>query len=170
MPNLFLISDTHFGHANILTFKNSDGTPLRPGFQNIKEHDQFLIDTWNNTVKPKDTVYHLGDVGMSNFTHIKNIFDALNGEKVLIKGNHDKFKASQYLQIFKDIRGYGILDRYLLSHIPIHPDSLSRWAANIHGHLHGNKINDPKYINVSVEQINYTPISLEELSETLSST
>jgi calcineurin-like phosphoesterase family protein len=107
---------------------------------------------------------------MTNFNHTKNIFDALNGVKVLIKGNHDKFKASQYLQIFKDIRAYGILDKYLLSHIPIHPESLSRWSANIHGHLHGNKINDPKYINVSVEQINYTPISLEELNETLSST
>jgi calcineurin-like phosphoesterase family protein len=170
MPDIFLISDTHFGHENILTFKNSDDTYLRPGFQNIKEHDQFLIDNWNNTVKPEDKVYHLGDVSMTNFNHTKNIFDALNGEKVLIKGNHDKFKASQYLQIFKDIRAYGILDRYLLSHIPIHPDSLYRWSANIHGHLHGNKINDPKYINVSVEQINYTPISLEELSETLSST
>ena len=122
-----------------------------------------MIKRWNYTVKPEDKVYHLGDVGMTNFPHLKNIFDALNGTKVLIKGNHDNFKLSQYSQIFKDVRACHILDGFLLSHIPIHSESLYRWKANIHGHLHENKINDPKYINICVEHTEFAPIDFEEV-------
>lgn len=165
MAKTFLIGDTHFGHANILTFKKDDGTLLREGFSDIKEHDAKLIYYWNSVVDPEDKVYHLGDVGFINFTHIKRIFDSLNGTKVLIKGNHDNFKLNQYAQIFKDVRATHTLDKFILSHIPIHPDSLSRWKANIHGHVHANSLKDERYINVSVEAIDYTPFDFDILRE-----
>jgi len=161
----FLISDTHFSHNNVLTFKKENGTLLREGFHNIHHHDETLIDNWNRIVSPQDKVYHLGDVGFKNWTILSNILNRLNGTKVLIKGNHDNFKASQYLQFFKDIRAYHILDKAILSHVPIHPDSLSRWKVNLHGHTHGNNLPDKRYINLSVEQINYTPVNFEELRE-----
>lgn len=165
MSNIYLISDTHFGQNSILSFKKEDGSVLRD-FSSIVDHDNYLIDKWNSVVKQTDKIYHLGDVGFRNWTTIHEIFQKLNGEKVLIKGNHDNFKLSQYQQIFKDVRAYHILDKFLLSHIPIHPNSLSRWKANIHGHLHANSYEDPRYINVSVEQLDdYTPISLEELKK-----
>jgi len=63
MSNPFLISDTHFGHANILTFKKKDGTLLRSGFKDITDHDLELVKRWNSVVAPNDKVYHLGDVG-----------------------------------------------------------------------------------------------------------
>lgn len=163
MTNTFLISDTHFGHGNILNFKRTDGTSLRPNFKDIKEHDLELIKRWNYVVNKEDKVYHLGDVGFTNFPYIKNIFDNLNGTKVLIKGNHDNFKLSQYMQIFKDVRATHTLDKFVLSHVPIHPVSLDRWKGNIHGHLHGHKVEDSRYINICVEHINYTPISFEEI-------
>lgn len=163
MSNTFIISDTHFGHGNILSFLKQDGTPLRQGFKNIKDHDLELIKRWNSVVNKEDNVYHLGDVGFTNFPYIKNIFDALNGTKVLIKGNHDNFKLSQYQQIFKDVRATHVLDKLVLSHVPIHPYSLDRWKGNIHGHLHEHKIPDERYINVCVEHINYTPVPFEEI-------
>lgn len=159
----FLIGDTHFGHSNILTFKKQDGSPLRV-FDNIYEHDEYLIYKWNLVVKPEDKVYHLGDVGFRNFTVLNQILSRLNGSKILIKGNHDNMKLSQYAQHFKDIRGSHTLDKFILTHIPIHPDSLSRWVGNIHGHMHSNSLPDSRYINVSVEQLNdYTPIDFEEI-------
>ena len=159
----FLIGDTHFGHSNILTFKKQDGSPLRV-FDNIYEHDEYLIYKWNLVVKPEDKVYHLGDVGFRNFTILNQILSRLNGSKILIKGNHDNMKLSQYAQHFKDIRGSHVLDKFILTHIPIHPDSLSRWVGNIHGHMHSNSLPDSRYINVSVEQLNdYTPIDFEEI-------
>ena len=164
--NIFLISDTHFSHANILTFLRENGDKLRPGFHNIHEHDEYLIQQWNKVVKPDDKVYHLGDIGFKNFTQVSQIFNRLNGTKVLIKGNHDNFKLSQYGQIFKDVRAYHVMDKFLLSHIPIHEESLSRWKANIHGHLHDNNIKDRRYYNVSVECLkDYTPLNFEEIRE-----
>lgn len=163
MSNIFLIGDTHFGHANILTFKRDNGNPLRE-FPNIYYHDEYLIERWNSVVRPNDRVYHLGDVGFKNFTQVHETFKRLNGVKVLIKGNHDNFKLSQYSQIFKDVRGSHTLDKFILTHIPIHPSSLSRWKANIHGHVHSNSLPDKLYFNVSVENLHdYTPIDFESI-------
>ena len=157
MTRCFLISDTHFGHHNILKFKDKDGNSLRP-FESVGEMDSVLIDNWNKVVGVNDKVYHLGDVAFCSFSRLKHIFQQLNGNKVLIKGNHDNMKLSQYAQLFKDVRAYHLLDNFALSHIPIHPESLSRWKGNIHGHLHANELSDPHYFCVSVEQIDFTPI------------
>lgn len=161
MSETFLISDTHFGHSNILTFKNPDGSLLRKNFYNIHHHDELLIENWNRVVSSQDKVYHLGDVGFKNWSILSSILTRLNGTKILIKGNHDNFKLSQYAQFFKDIRATHVLDKLILSHVPIHPYSLDRWQGNLHGHLHSNKIDDPRYMNVCVEHINYTPISFD---------
>lgn len=175
MSRTFLIGDTHFGHSNILKFKKADDTLLRPGFSSIEEHDAFLEECWNKTVSPKDKVYHLGDVGFTSFSKLSKILGRLNGTKVLIKGNHDNFKLSQYAQHFKDVRACHTLDNFLLTHIPVHTDSVKRWKANIHGHLHAGQIwmtdnnlvwKDPRYINVSCEQINYIPKDFEEIRST----
>jgi calcineurin-like phosphoesterase family protein len=168
MSRTWLISDTHFGHANILTFE-----PPRP-FKDISEHDQTLIENWNSVVKPDDKIYHLGDVGLKNATYLGRILSCLNGSKVLIKGNHDTLKLSQYQQFFKDVRAYHVLDKILLAHIPIHPHSLGRWRGQVHGHTHFNCVTetsgpfskqDKRYMNISVEQIKYTPIAFEEVQE-----
>jgi calcineurin-like phosphoesterase family protein len=165
MSKTFLIADTHFGHNNILTFKKEDGSPLRV-FSSIEDHDEYLINQWNKVVSDNDKVYHLGDVGFRNFTKLSVILGRLNGTKILIKGNHDNFKLSQYAQHFKDIRASHTLDRFVLSHIPVHTQSISRWKGNIHGHLHSNTLDDNRYINVSVEQLeDYTPIDFESIRE-----
>ncbi len=164
----FLISDTHFFHSNVLTFLRDDGTLLRPGFKDIEHMNEVLIENWNKVVSPGDKVYHLGDVAFKQAAGLR-IFDALNGDKVLIKGNHDLQKLSTYQSYFRDVRGSHQLDKFILTHIPIHPNSLSRWKGNIHGHLHDRHVTlpdgtaDNRYCCVSVEQINYTPIDFEEI-------
>lgn len=168
MSNIFLSSDLHLSHGNILEFKRNDGKPLR-SFKNITEHDEFIIEQHNKVVSPGDRWYCLGDVTFHNkYLHLVG---RMNGRKVLIKGNHDTLKLSQYIDYFDDIRGTHQLDGLLLSHIPVHPESLSRWKCNVHGHLHANRVMnsfgaklDERYQSVCMEQLdNYTPISLEQL-------
>ena len=179
MPTSWLISDTHFGHEKTCTvFKRADGSPLRP-FSCAEEMDEFMVTAWNERVRTNDKVYHLGDVVINRkFLHI---LGRLNGDKVLIRGNHDIFKLEDYTPYFRDIRGYDVKNGMILSHVPIHLESISRFGCNIHGHLHANrvmKVNgvdkktgelqysdeiDPRYFNVSVEQIDFAPISLEEV-------
>ncbi len=174
MSNVFFISDTHFGHESCYkTFKLADGcTPLRP-FADAAEGDEAMVELWNNVVSTKDTIYHLGDIVMNK--KFLPILHRLKGIKKLIQGNHDALNASAYLSYFTDVRGMAEVDKFVLSHVPLHHAGISRWDANIHGHLHANIVHrknmygeleqDPKYLCVSVEQISYTPISIEEVKQ-----
>jgi len=160
VSNIFLISDTHFGHANIISFLNDDGTRVRPHWNNVDDMDEDMINRWNHIVGPNDKVYHLGDVVM-NRRYLK-LVERLNGRKELVLGNHDIFDTSEYLKYFKRVHGSVKLDSLVLTHIPVHPDMLPRWSrGNIHGHVHGNSLTDPLYTNVSVEVIDYTPIPFD---------
>ena len=160
MVNIFLVSDTHFGHKNICLFNGPDGSPLRP-WDDPNEMDEAMVERWNSVVKPNDVVYHLGDVVMNR--RCLATVARLNGDKRLILGNHDIFDHGDYLVHFKRLHGSYKLDNFLLTHIPVHTDSVAHWTeCNIHGHIHAHDIPSGKYFNVSVEMIGYTPISLED--------
>ena len=173
MPAIFLVSDTHFGHTGVCKFTKNDGvTKLRP-WDNADEMDEEMVKRWNETVRPNDKVYHLGDV-VINRKALKTL-GRLNGDKVLIRGNHDIFRDDEYRQYFRELRAYHILNGMIMSHIPIHVDSLGRFGTNIHGHLHANRVMhlptwriddtriDPRYHCVCVEQTDYRPILFEDV-------
>lgn len=170
MPAVFLVSDTHFGHLGVCRFTGPDGvTKLRP-WDNAEEMDEEMVKRWNETVRPNDKVYHLGDV-VINRKALKTL-SRLNGDKVLIKGNHDIFRLEDYTPYFRDIRAYHVMNGCILSHIPVHESNLGRFGTNIHGHLHahrvmkmdyGREIVDPRYHCVCVEQTDFRPILLEDV-------
>lgn len=170
MPAVFLVSDTHFGHEKTCTvFKREDGSPLRP-FASAEEMNEVMVRRWNERVGPADKVYHLGDVVINR--KYLSVLERLNGDKVLIKGNHDIFRLEDYTKYFRDIRGYHVMNGMILSHVPVHTDSLERFGCNIHGHLHANRVMktdygreviDPRYFNVSVECIDFAPILFEDV-------
>ena len=180
MPSVFLVSDTHFGHKGVCHFTRKDGvTKLRP-FDTPEEMDEFMVKTWNERVKPNDKVYHLGDVVINR--RALQTLSRLNGDKVLIRGNHDIFRDDEYRQYFRELRAYHVMSGMILSHIPLHADSLGRFGTNIHGHLHANRVCkargvdartgeilysdeiDPRYHNVSVEQLpDFAPILFEDV-------
>ena len=172
MPAIFLVSDTHFGHTGVCRFMRNDGvTKLRP-WDNADEMDEEMVKRWNETVRPNDKVYHLGDVVINR--KALSIMHRLNGDKVLIRGNHDIFKDEDYRQHFRELRAYHVMNGMILSHIPIHTESLGRFGTNIHGHLHANRVQllgfngkpmgiDNRYHCVCVEQTDYTPILFEDV-------
>ena len=173
MPAVFLVSDTHFGHEKTCTvFKRADGSPLRP-FGSAEEMDEFMVRAWNERVRPNDKVYHLGDV-VINRKALK-IMNRLNGDKVLIRGNHDIFPDVEYREYFRELRAYHVMNGMILSHIPIHSESLGRFGVNIHGHTHANRVMlpgfngkiteivDVRYHCVCVEQTDFAPILFEDV-------
>jgi calcineurin-like phosphoesterase family protein len=186
MPAVFLVSDTHFGHAGVCRFLRNDGvTKLRP-WDNPEEMDEEMIKRWNETVRPNDKVYHLGDVVINRKALIT--LGRLNGDKVLIRGNHDIFRDDEYRKYFRELRAYHVMNGMILSHIPIHEESLGRFGTNIHGHLHANrvmktvriersapppfdprpymdeeKVVDVRYHCVCVEQTDFAPILFEDV-------
>lgn len=172
MPSVFLVSDTHFGHAGVCRFLRDDGSKLRP-WDDYNDMDEAMVKAWNDRVGPKDKVYHLGDVVINR--RALPILDRLNGDKVLIRGNHDIFKDEDYRKYFRELRAYHVMNGMILSHIPIHSDSLGRFGVNIHGHLHSNRVMrrdlfsdqlevDTRYHCVCVEQTpNFAPILFEDV-------
>jgi calcineurin-like phosphoesterase family protein len=181
MPAVWLVSDTHFGHEKTCTvFKREDGSPLRP-FSCAEEMDEYMVKAWNERVKPNDKVYHLGDV-VINRKAMKTL-ERLNGDKVLIRGNHDIFRDDDYRQYFREIRAYHVMNGLILSHIPLHSHSLGRFGVNIHGHLHANRVMkargvdartgevlygtdiDTRYHCVCVEMTDFAPILFDDVQK-----
>ncbi len=170
-PNRFVISDTHFGHSNILTFTHGpDNKPVR-SFSSVEEMDETIINNWNKIVKPNDVVYHLGDVVINK--KFLSTIERCNGSKRLILGNHDPY-LDLYGLYFKKVYAMRIYPKDLImTHVPIHPDCVHRFKRNLHGHIHTNTLNDPRYRNCCVDfpgddyfpANNYMPLSLESIRD-----
>ena len=180
MPAVFLVSDTHFGHVGVCRFTHPDDptVKLRP-WTDPAEMDEEMIRRWNDKVSPNDKVYHLGDVVINR--KALPTLHRLNGDKVLIRGNHDIFRDDEYRRYFRELRAYHVLNGMIMSHIPVHESSLGRFGVNIHGHLHASRVKkawgvaartgevlygsqlDVRYHCVCVEQTDFAPILLEDV-------
>lgn len=158
MVKIWVIADTHFSHDAIIQYGE------RP-FVSVEGMNSLMIRNWNALVQPSDHVYHLGDVTLKRSQ--LDIVKLLNGQKRLILGNHDTYGVKDYLEAgFQKIMASRELDGCLLTHIPIHPRSVARWRANIHGHIHQHEYGLP-YINVCVERTDYKPVLLWDLTKNL---
>jgi calcineurin-like phosphoesterase family protein len=168
MPRVFLYSDPHFSHAGVCRFMRNDGvTKLRP-WDSFEEMDEELVRRFNERVGPKDKCYMLGDIAINR--RGLSVLSRLNcKDLVLIRGNHDIFKLEDYTPYFRDIRGYHVMNGLILSHIPVHPDSLGRFGTNLHGHTHSNRVLLPngdidyRYYCICVEQTDFAPILFEDV-------
>ena len=179
--DIWVISDTHLSHENILKFTDSaTGNPVRGHlFDNVDQMDEFILEKWNSVVKEGDIVYHLGDVFMGSKERFARQWPKFNGSKRLIVGNHDDIKFLSNGGFFKKVDMWRMFPEFelMFSHVPIHSSNLLRlktkggkWPddcnllMNVHGHIHQNPTPEGPYRNVSVEVIDYTPIHIETLA------
>lgn len=155
----YFIADTHFSEDAIRRYEK------RP-FRDTIEMDDVMILNWNKTINNDDLVYMLGDFGAGN--QESSILEKLNGMKYLIKGNHD-VKSNEYYRIagFQEVYDHPIiLDGFwILSHEPLYVNENMPYA-NIFGHVHNSpifKTFSAQHYCVSVERIEYTPMSFENI-------
>lgn len=129
--------------------------------------NETMVDNWNRVVRPNDHVWHLGDVAMGfGHGHHEALLRRLKGHKRLVVGNHDNIKRWGRSNIFEKIelwRGFHGEQAFTCVHIPLALGHLRDGSFCVHGHIHDNNLDDPHYLNVCVEQTNYTPISMEEI-------
>lgn len=169
--DIWFVSDTHFNHANICKFEHK-GQPLRP-WDDVEEMNAVMVERWNDRVQPHDKINHLGDVVMKK-ADLHRFMPLLNGKKRLVRGNHDICSTEEYMLYFEQIHGVRVLraknlGNIIFSHYPVHPDSLEfgvKW--NVHGHMHGPCVDDPRYLNISCEHTDYAPIHFDEIIDILS--
>lgn len=155
MGNIWFIADMHFDDERILKYEN------RP-FEQVEEMNQHMIQKWNEVVKEEDKVYVVGDIGN------EEVISALHGIKYLVKGNHDvKFNEWYRKCGFSEVYDKPIIldDFWMISHEPMYVNENMPYA-NIFGHVHNSaiyKTYSKQHYCVSVERINYTPISFQEI-------
>ena len=154
---IFIISDTHFHHENIIKYSN------RP-FKSVEEMDKEIIRRWNDKVGKEDIVLHLGDFALGSEKEIKELKDSLNGTIFLLKGNHDHKMLRKAGFII--IKGTFEIDRIIFSHNPLKKEDIPKGFINVHGHIHEKE--SLHGVNISVEKMNYEPIELEELKKLVS--
>lgn len=166
---LYLISDQHFGHKNIIKYCD------RP-FPDVIENARFMYDAYQDTISDNDIVVFLGDIAL--FTSktrepFKQMFRSFKGNKFLIKGNHDTLTTSFYLDCgFKSVSQYFIIKDTMLCHYPLNDDSqpvlkklLHQHCTTLyHGHTHQRIVESAdgiKRINCCVELTNYAPLKVD---------
>jgi calcineurin-like phosphoesterase family protein len=165
---IWFTSDTHFNHENIVKYSN------RP-FTDLGEMTEVLVKNWNEVVEKGDTVYHLGDFALSygkqSVDVIDKLLSRLNGQKHLIKGNHDRKQVldnsrwasvRDYHEIKVDLGGIH-KQRIVMSHYAFRVwNQMHRGAWMLHGHSHGNLHHaEGKIMDVGVDCHFYRPISLD---------
>lgn len=80
-------SDSHFGHVRIIELAG------RP-FASVEEMDRVMVERWNDVVRPRDEVWHLGDVALGRIADSLPLVGRLHGRKRLVIGNHDRIFAA----------------------------------------------------------------------------
>jgi calcineurin-like phosphoesterase family protein len=162
MSRIFVVSDTHFGHENILKFRDSNTNELIRNFSDIHDMNEYMVDRWNKTVNDDDIVYHLGDV---YFGKGHEVLPRLKGRKRLLLGNHDHGKDQNLQKHFQKISMWRMFPEYncLLTHVPVHESGLYKVQYNLHGHIHQNASPTDRHINCSVEVQDYMPKLITDL-------
>ena len=167
-PNrVFFIGDMHFSDERVA---------LKRGYDSAEDMRHQLIDNWNSVVGAKDTVFVLGDFDLGSMFSVKENAKLLNGRKILIRGNHDKFDDSVYLrsgfiEVHKTLNIDFGSDKYFLIHNPEwkpedNVDSLFQLYAHLHNEHEIAEL-DGKGICLSAERpfVNEFPVSLKKIRE-----
>lgn len=159
---VFFISDTHFGHANVIKYSG------RP-FASVEEMDEAMISNWNAVVKRGDRVYHLGDFSFYKPAETEKILKRLEGDKYLVIGNHDT-NPKQFDRYFYWVKDTFTLkvdgQKIFLSHYAHRVwESSHHGAWNLHGHSHGTLPRLPGYkqADMGVDCWGYRPVPFEEI-------
>lgn len=157
--NIWFISDTHFGHRNIIGY-------CRQQFSSLQEMEETIIERWNQAVKPHDLVYHLGDFAWTTKDAIR-VRPMLNGTIRLVAGNHDDIPGLAASGMFQRISLWRQFreQRFTATHIPLRADQLRHGRANLHGHVHGATDElERVHRDVSCESIDFRPVHFDDIA------
>lgn len=150
-------SDTHFFQQKIIEYTG------RP-FTDVGAMHEALIANYNSVVKPTDVVLWVGDISFAGVAATDVLLNQCNGYKILVVGNHDLDRHNGKLKMmaFDEIHTSLLIDNIVVTHHPW-KEALPEGMWNVHGHLHNHVLGMDRHTNVCVEQLDYTPRTLQDL-------
>ena len=164
---VWLTGDTHFGHAG------SIHQSKRP-FRDVAEMDRLLRETWNAVVRPTDTVIHVGDFEWGHRPErVAEIFAALNGQKHLCVGNHDRPRVTSlpWESIQERLTVHAGGRRIVCDHYPMRAwPGAFRGVLHVYGHVHGGLPGTSQSCDVGVDVWGYAPARVEDVISRMEAT
>ena len=154
MSKKFFVADLHHRHKNICKFTNRHLVTTQAN------HDAWLVEIWNSQVRKGDFVYILGDVSFSHsFEEIATWLDKLNGQKFIVKGNHDQsdilneLLAANVITAWDNYKEIKIKDvKTCMMHFPIASwNQQGRGSFHLHGHSHGSYKGEGRILDVGID-------------------
>ena len=173
----YVTSDLHLNHFSIIDFErwNLDRNGLSY-IDTLQQYNEMVVRNVNLTVNPSDTLYILGDFAFGGSDVIRHFLSQINGYKILIKGNHDRYSVESALRMGFDeaydhpIYLPGTKGKILLSHYPAREALDNPYIVyNLHGHIHGGYLDLPNFRNVNIAMNGYHPINMETFTRSLDS-
>ena len=174
MSKIFVCSDSHFGHDREFLWGPR-------GFSNHIDHDEEIIQRWNEIVGPDDIVYHLGDVMLGDNEYGMNCLRRLNGQIKIIRGNHDTDSRWSLYSTLPNVECLGWAEvikyrkyHFYLSHHPTMTSNLEKapylrmHLINLFGHTHqkGKFYNDiPFMFHCGLDAHDCAPVLLDDAIE-----
>ncbi len=165
----FYTSDLHFQHHNLyLSGKRK--------FSCAEECEELIVNNFNSRIGKQDSLYILGDLTLSaNYDDLCEYLNRINGNKIVILGNHDRQKTLQKLKDDKVISNWhpwkGVADHgikcFLTHFVPLEAHSGPEPRLYLHGHVHGtlkNITKCPLLYDVGVDANDFKPVSLDDLN------
>jgi calcineurin-like phosphoesterase family protein len=151
----FFTGDTHFGHRNMIKHAN------RP-YSSVEEMNEDIITRWNKVVNKTDIVVHLGDFC---FGKPLPYLEALNGEIWLVLGNHDYKHINRHFEhTFDILELVNGTTHIFCCHYPCVTWNKQHYGSlHFHGHCHGTLEGTPNRIDVGVDSIGFTPLTLDQI-------
>ncbi|TFG98345.1 hypothetical protein E4H12_06275 [Candidatus Thorarchaeota archaeon] len=162
--NVYVWSDIHWGHNNIIKYSN------RP-YPNKELMNQCLIGNYLNVVTYNDIVIFGGDIGFMKEDQINNILNQLPGYKIQIVGNHDINRDGKVMDLafderhlcfVMDVDDHDMDYQLLFTHYPLDISNVPEGCFSVHGHIHTNIVPGNQHINICVEHTGYKPVLLKD--------
>lgn len=164
VPDMFLMSDLHFYHSNIIKYA------ARP-YSDVNDMNSKMVSSIRNTVPKESPLVCLGDFGFSGKTKLNSIIDEIGREFDLIVGNHDIKRRTDHvigfrtksISAFKCLLEYEDYPNIIFTHYPLTEKNIPEGFVNVHGHTHDREDQSDLHFNVSWERCEYAPISMTTL-------
>ena len=163
--DVMFTADNHFGHNNIIKFCN------RP-FKDANHMTEVMVERWNAAVRPDQTVSHLGDFAYKGPSGtVPKLLDRLNGNVILIQGNHDHKRTLKHFSAVHDMAevavvAHGVEQRIIMCHYGMRVWNHSfRGSWHLYGHSHGTlpARQDRKEMDIGVDCWGFRPVSFWEI-------
>jgi calcineurin-like phosphoesterase family protein len=193
--NIWITSDTHFGHAGIVRGTthwrtlDADGNKIVPldavrDFDTVEEMNEMMISNINDCVGEHDTLFHMGDWSFGGFENISEFRYRINCKNIhFIIGNHDHHIESNKENIrrfFASVNSYNEVNvahksgnlKLVLCHYPIVSwNNMRKNSYMIHGHQHlkgDQRFGNGKRMDVGMcGHPEFRPYNLDEIVEIL---